>query len=105
MRQIDLDVKLAQLSAMTATTPAATIKRWTAPLLGLLLATSTPGGPAGARMLSPRSGGSCISYDRAYPNGTTLACMVQPGPNTLCRGLMGLTVKLWTCNNGTWVMK
>jgi hypothetical protein len=79
LRQIDPDVKLAQLSAM-----AATMKRWTAPLLGVLLATSMLEGPASARMLSPRSGGgSCISYDRAYPNGTTLACMVQPGPNAL----------------------
>jgi hypothetical protein len=47
----------------------------------------------------------CVGYNRRYPSGSTVACMVQPGPNNLCGGLLGLTVKLWTCSNGQWVMK
>ena len=51
-----------------------------------------------------RNGGSCVGYNGRYPSGSTVACMVQPGPNNLCGGPLGLTVKLWTCSNGQWVV-
>jgi hypothetical protein len=56
------------------------------------------------RYAESQNGGSCIGYNRIYPNGSTVACMVQPGPNNLCSGPLGLTVKLWTCRNGQWIM-
>jgi hypothetical protein len=50
-------------------------------------------------------GAFCVSHQRRYPSGSTMACMVQPGPGTRCVGLLGLTVKLWTCRNGQWLLQ
>ena len=51
-----------------------------------------------------QSGTECLYNDRRVPNGTTVACIVQPRPNTPCHTLLG-TVVLWTCRNGQWFMK
>ena len=43
------------------------------------------------------SGRSCVS-------GSTLACTIQPGPDHVCRGMIGPSVKLWICSNGQWIL-
>jgi len=60
--------------------------------------------PAGVSNAIAVQAGDCLYNNRILPNGATVACMVQPHPNTPCHNLLG-TVVLWTCRNGQWTMK
>jgi hypothetical protein len=90
-------------------TDTASVNRSTKLFIGLVLVSSVLFGPVTGQTIARRHGkghesGLCMAYHRSYPGGSTIACTVQPGPDKFCRHLLGLTVKLWTCRNGEWVI-
>lgn len=50
---------------------------------------------------TPTTGGSCVSYQRTYANGSTASCSFTPGPGQLCP--LGLPFAQWRCSDGRWI--